>query len=31
MEMSPQFDNPSNIEAYYIGNAFYNNAKYKEA
>lgn len=31
MEMSHQFDNPSNIDAYYIGNAFYNNAKYKEA
>jgi outer membrane protein OmpA-like peptidoglycan-associated protein len=31
MEMSHQFNNPSNIDAYYIGNAFYNNAKYKEA
>lgn len=31
MEMSSQFENCSNIEAYFIGNAFYNNAKYKEA
>jgi outer membrane protein OmpA-like peptidoglycan-associated protein len=31
MEMSNQFENSSNLDAYFIGNAFYNNAKYKEA